>query len=216
MKNISENQLLNTKLSRTFKRQAGRFFTLLCIGIGVALTVSAQDNAPKVNIVTNGSFEQKIIVGGKSTPEGWGFFGTTNTITGAYMMDGDQQVHSGTRAVSITVPPPDTAVNGMRLSGPIEVKPGAAYSVEGWIKTSKCTEGTGKGAWLWVTAAEDQNGKPGNVIGGSGIFVTGTQDWRESSTQIYIPRNIRRLRIACRLDGSGTASFDDVTISRIE
>ena len=192
-----------------------RLFPLVCLGIGGLLiaAVTAQNNATGTNVLPNGSFEREVIVGEKSNPVGWSFFGTTNTITGVYLMDGGQQVYSGKRAVSINVPPPGAAVNGMWLSVPIEVKPGAAYSVEGWIKTRECT---GTGAWLWITAAEDLNGKPGNVIGGSGIFVTGTQDWRESSAQIYIPRNIRRLRIACRLDGCGTASFDDLTISRIE
>lgn len=177
----------------------------------------AQNRATTVNVVPNGSFEvESSVGGGKLNPEGWGFYGMTNTITGVYVLDGGKEVHSESKSVSIVGKEgtPD-ATCGMWLSVPIELKPGAAYSVVGWIKTSECT---GKGAWLWITSCEDENGKPvGGVTasGGAAPFFTGTEDWREWSWTIYT-KNIRRVRIACRLDGPGAAWFDDIQISKSE
>ncbi len=196
---IQLNRLLNLEVA------------LACLSILAFSSLGDQSD-----ILPNGSFEQETTDKGKSTPRGWWFpHAAGTTYTGVYVQDDKSSIHSGKRAVCVvgneTTPPNGTSA--MWLSGPIDVKPGAAYAVTGWIKTSGCS---GKGAWLWITAAEDQNGKHGDVVGGETLFFTGTEEWRESSMQIYIPRNIRRLRIACRLDGPGTASFDDVSVSRIE
>jgi hypothetical protein len=216
---MAGNELLKTKLTRIYKRQACRFFMLFCLGIGCSVTVSAQDSAAKANIAPNGSFEQESVSEGKPIPEGWWFPGQAN-ITGAYITDGGQQVHSGKKAVSITIPAPaDKAANAMWLSEPIEVKSGSAYSIEAWIKTLECAEGAPpKGAWLWVLGYTEKNGQvkgPGQFARPQQFF-SGTQDWREYSVSIIIAKDIHWLRIACRLDGSGTAYFDDLVISKME
>ncbi len=195
-------------------------FIILCMeacSLLAALSGSAQDNATNVNIATNGSFEQEKNEAGKSNPEGWGFFGTTNTVTGAYMMEG-QQVHSGKKGVCITIAkdtPTGTDAYGMWLSGFSEVKPGMAYSIEAWIRTAECT---GKGAWIWILGYAEKGGevRGAGEIKDPSLFFSGTQDWREWSTSVLIDRNVHWLRIACRLDGAGTASFDDVVVSKIE
>ncbi|MEI8245325.1 MAG: hypothetical protein WCI51_05805 [Lentisphaerota bacterium] len=219
MKNIAGNEFLNTNLLRTFKRQANCFFVLLSFGIASSITVSAEDNATtatKVNIVSNGSFELETVANGTSTPVGWRFGASDNiAVTGAYIMD-DKQAHSGKGAVSITTPSPDAAVYGMWISEPFEVQPGTTYSIEAWIKTSECA--VGKGAWLWVLGYSDKKGDvkvPGNYAHPMQLL-TGTQDWRKLSASIIIAKDIHWLRIACRLDGAGTALFDDVIISQTE
>ncbi len=194
-----------------------RLFPLWCLGMGCLFitVVTAQNSAPSAGVLPNGSFElEKPAGGGKLNPEGWGFYGMTNTCAGVYVVDGVQQVHSGSRAVSISE---GTAVKsyGIWLSDLFEVKPGTAYSIEGWIKTEQCT---GQGAWLWVIGYEEK-GEKEQGFGTSArppLFFSGTQDWREWSMEIYIAKNIHWLRIACRLDGLGAAWFDDIKVSKVE
>jgi hypothetical protein len=191
---------------------------LLCVGVGILLSAfaMAQDNAPDTNLLPNGSFEVETGAGGgKIKPEEWGFFSVTKNYQGIYV-DDTSQVHSGERAVSIigeeTTEPGPCA---MWLSGVFEVKPGTAYSIVGWIRTSECT---GKGAWLWVNAYEEKDGKAQGHITFSEppAAFSGTEDWQEYSAQIYIPKKTQWLRIACRLDGPGTASFDDIQVIKSE
>ena len=191
---------------------------LLCIGIGLFLSALgvAQDSAPDTSLLPNGSFELEASAGGgKLKPEGWGFFPMTKSYTGIYVGD-MSQAHSGERAASIigdgTTEPVTSA---MWLSDLVEVKPGTAYSIVGWIKTSECT---GKGAWLWINAYEQKDGKAeGHVtFAKPPVFFSGTEDWQEWSAQIYIPNNVHFLKVACRLDGPGTAWFDDIQVTKGE
>ncbi|MFA6569251.1 MAG: hypothetical protein WCS96_13645 [Victivallales bacterium] len=193
-----------------------RFMVCLGVGILLAALAVAQDSAPDTNLIPNGSFEVETGAGeGQLKPEGWGFNYSTKNYKGIYV-DDSSQGHSGERSVSIigdeTTEPGPCA---MWLSGMIKVKPGTAYSVIGWIKTSECA---GKGAWLWVIAYEEENGKAeGKVTSAKPpVLFSGTEDWQEWSAQIYIPNKTRWLRIACRLDGPGAAWFDDIQVSELE
>jgi hypothetical protein len=189
-------------------------------GAPPSAAVPAPVDATSNHLVSNGSFEQELLVEGKPAPAGsWEFFGfdKTRAMAGAYATDGGPRAHSGKRAVSITIPKDtaDATANGMWLSGWIEVRPGTAYAVEAWIKTSACT---GKGAWLWMLGYAEKNGAvrgPGKITQPLQFF-SGTQDWREWPASILIAREVHWLRIACRLDGAGTASFDDVTVLKME
>jgi hypothetical protein len=188
------------------------------MGFLFGTNATAQTSAGSEGPLSNGSFEQEgIAAGGKSHPEGWMFFSDTNAFTGAYV-DGKSQVHSGERAVSIMGEETTAGdSSAMWLSDSVEVKPGSAYSVEGWIQTSKCI---GKGAWLWILPYEEKDGKE---LATEGVgyerpikFVSGAEDWMEWSAVISIPQNVHWLRIACRLDGPGTAWFDDIKVSKPE
>gem|GEM_PF-5635394 len=173
--------------------------------------------AQSQNILPNGSFESEAMKDGKPYPESWGFFPTTDAYTGAMVLGDKSQVHSGENAVSITgdeTAQSDTSTMWM-ASDPIKVTPDTAYSLSGWIKTANCN---GKGAWLWIIPFEKIASEDGEVVEGEiscaspyAVF-TGTEDWQEWSAEIHVKGATRWLRIACRLDGPGTATFDDILL----
>lgn len=91
------------------------------------------------------------------------------------------------------------------------VLPNTTYTLTGWVKTNGVTAPAGEGAYYAIGFADNA----GNWLGVSTYtnVVTGTQGWNLVSVTVTSPANAASATVSARLNGAGTAWFDDVTLN---
>jgi hypothetical protein len=112
---------------------------------------------------------------------------------------------SGAASGKITVP--DTGVVGLVPNAKVPVGPGT-YTYATWVKTQGVKTG---GAYLDILFFDAAN----KLIGGDNKFyaAAGTNDWHKVTGTLATPANATQAEIHVRLDGAGTAWFDDLTLA---
>ena len=155
-------------------------------------------------LLTNGDFE----IGGPTDAAGWGpAHGCCSYVAGAG--------RNGTRALfcNVTRDAPRQLV-----SQPVDLKPGARYLVEGWIRTEDVAGGAnGNGGVKLSVQWRTADGKP--AVGKFSRKKTGTSaGWEKMSFGVLVPENA----VDCRFEPvfqhgvTGRAWFDDLSIRPID
>ncbi|WP_367765539.1 hypothetical protein [Arthrobacter sp. HS15c] len=147
-------------------------------------------------VISNPGFEL-----GGTMPSGW----RQATWAGSGTASRDTAVfRSGTAAGKITVP--TTGVVGLVTNARIPVGTGT-YTYATWVKTDGVKAG---GAYLDVLFFDAAN----KLVGGDHKYyaAAGTNDWHPVSASLATPANATQVEIQVRLDGAGTAWFDDLTL----
>lgn len=138
---------------------------------------------------------------GKGGAKGWSVYrnGKWSVVAG--------EGRNGTRAVHCT----DAGKGGWTTQW-VDVKPGKAYRVEGWIRT----EGVeGRGARVDF-AWNDEKGRRIGVATSRGI--TGTTGWTEVSFTAYVTDDAKKCLIGMPVTGNGAGKvwYDDLRITPID
>jgi hypothetical protein len=142
---------------------------------------------------------------------GW----TTSTWRGSGDVVGDSSVaHAGESSLRLTAHPngTDGSVVGVTLTGSNRPLVGqGTYRVSAWCKTQDVAA---PGACLDVLFYDDE----GSVVRGDQKFFagTGTHDWEQVAAEVATPAGASRIRVDLRVDGVGTAWFDDVVLKHLD
>ena len=150
------------------------------------------------NLIVNPSMDA-----GSGNPHGWTpgrFFGTDNKGTFATTKEGQK----GSTCVSISKSTSPAAWD----ASPLPVDPDKKYTLTAWIKTKDAT-GKSIAAMYWY------NGNQWGVVGTRTTqSITGTQDWTKVTVTGKPPKDAALVRVnLISEDNSGTAWFDDVTLT---
>ncbi|MDF2922942.1 MAG: hypothetical protein K0R57_1856 [Paenibacillaceae bacterium] len=154
--------------------------------------------------VPNAGFELNPINANTWSAFNWG---GSPTVTWA----GDA-VHSGDHSLKVTNA--ITAIGGVNkdlISNRIAVSPNKSYTLKGWIKTDAVISPKPSEGAYYAIGFSDSTGA---WIGGS-IYtnvLTGTNGWAQVSVTVTSPSNAAKATISARLNGSGTAWFDDLQL----
>lgn len=172
----------------------------------IALIVYFAANTPAENLLANPGFED--LAGDK--PARWDQFvqpmpGAVATLT--------DTAHGGHYGVQLHIPTPyeKEPLNNwsQNIMGDFA---GATLRVSGYIRVEEATE-----AALLVQLWRK---KPWGVLGAAttstDMPVYGTQDWQEVSLEVAVPEGVDFVTLRCILKGSGTAWFDDLSVTRVE
>ena len=148
-------------------------------------------------VITNAGFEA-----GGALPSGW-----KQTIwTGSGVASRDTTVsRTGGASGKVTVPATGGVV-GLGPTARIPVGPGT-YSYGTWVKTEGVKTG---GAYLDVLFFD----AAGKLVGGDNKYyaAAGTNDWHQVTASLATPANATQAEVQVRVDGAGTAWFDDLTL----
>ncbi|WP_105969502.1 carbohydrate binding domain-containing protein [Streptomyces geranii] len=127
----------------------------------------------------------------------WAGSGTTSRDTGVH--------RTGTASAKVTIPTSGTV--GWVTSAKIPVDQGT-YTYGAWIRTDGV--GTNK-AYLDVLFFNASGG----LVGGDNKFYAsaGTHDWEQVTARLTTPATATQIEIHLRLEGAGTAWFDDLTLT---
>ncbi|MBS1907783.1 MAG: Tat pathway signal sequence domain protein [Actinobacteria bacterium] len=141
---------------------------------------------------------------------GWSV--TTWRGTGAVTAD-PSVARTGDASLKVTADPNGTSgsVVGVSLGAPSRPIIGSgSYRVSVWCRTEALAA---PGAYLDVLYYTDS----GTLVKGDQKFfaATGTHDWQELSATLPTPAGATRMRIDLRVEGSGTAWFDDVGLDLV-
>ncbi|MDO0916602.1 hypothetical protein QQM39_39025 [Streptomyces sp. DT2A-34] len=126
----------------------------------------------------------------------WGGSGTASR---------DTEVHrTGTASARITIP--SSGVVGWVPQAKVPVGQGT-YTYGAWIRT----EGVVKSAYLDILFFD----AAGKLVGGDNKFyaASGTHDWEHVTATLTTPGTAASVEVQVRLDGAGTAWFDDLTLT---
>ncbi|RKP51363.1 hypothetical protein D7Z26_16315 [Cohnella endophytica] len=152
--------------------------------------------------IPNGDFELNPI-----NANGWNTFTWSGSPTITWATD---DKHGGTRSLKVV-----SASNGFgganKDGSRIPVTANTSYTLTGWVKTNGVSSPAGEGAYFAIGFADNA----GNWLGGSTYtnVITGTQGWSLVSVTVTSPANAATATISARLNGTGTAWFDDVTLN---
>ncbi len=143
--------------------------------------------------IPNSGFET---LNADGTPSDW-----TPTTSGGTLTSDQNVKYGGDYSARITS---DTYYAYNSCDKDITVKPYTRYLISGYIKTSNVTTPYATGAILNLQGNAEQLGVNTNSL-------AGTQEW----TQVYkywYSGNNTSLKIRCRLEGTGTAWFDNIKV----
>ncbi|PJJ61877.1 carbohydrate binding domain-containing protein [Compostimonas suwonensis] len=152
-------------------------------------------------VVSNSGFESDPI-----DANGWDTFSWSGSPAITWATD---QVHGGSRSLRVTNA--SSAFGGVNRDGNrVPVEASTSYTLEGWVRTDSVSSPTGEGAY-WAIGFADA---AGNWIGTSTYtdVLSATHDWTQVSATVTSPANAAYATIGARLNGTGTAWFDDVTL----
>jgi hypothetical protein len=152
--------------------------------------------------LTNGDFELNPI-----NANGWNTFSWSGSPVITWATD---EKHGGARALKVTQS--SSAFGGLNKdSNRVTVLPNTSYTLTGWIKTTGVVASAGEGAYFAVGFADGA----GSWIGTSTYtnVLTGTQGWTLVTVTVTSPANAATATVSTRLNGTGTAWFDDVTLN---
>jgi hypothetical protein len=128
----------------------------------------------------------------------------------------DAEAHSGRRSLQIArsfdaAPPPNTNRPHWRTwPPPVEVRPGEAYRLSGWLKCARL--GLRAGATVSLLFLDE---KKARIPGAMARMESGTQphDWQLVATTAVAPAAARFLEIGFSLHGEGDVYCDDLALS---
>ena len=172
----------------------------------LCLIALAAASASADNLVANPGFED--LAGDK--PARWDQF--VQPMPGAVAELSDA-AHDGTYAVQLHIPAPyaKEPVNNwsQNIIGGFG---GQTLRVSGFIRVEEAKE-----AAIWLQLWRK---KPWGVLGAASTSIDmpvyGTQDWQEVSMEVPVPEGADFVTLRCVLMGSGTAWFDDLSVTRVE
>ena len=172
------------------------------LGLIILVAVSASAE----NLVANPGFED--LAGDK--PARWDHF--VQPMPGAEARLSDT-AHDGAYAVQLHIPAPyeKEPVNNWSQNIMGEFG-GKTLRVSGYIRVEEAKEAT---IWLQLWRK-----KPWGVLGAASTSIDspvyGTQDWQEVSMDVPVPEGADFVTLRCVLMGSGTAWFDDLSVTLAE
>lgn len=166
----------------------------------------AATGASAENLLANPGFED--LAGDK--PARWDQFVQPMPGAAAKLTD---TAHGGNYAVQLHIPTPyakDPLNNwSQNIMGDFA---GATLRISGFIRVEEAKE-----AALLVQLWRK---KPWGVLGAAttstDMPVYGTQDWQEVSMEVAVPEGVDFVTLRCILKGSGSAWFDDLSVTRVE
>ncbi|MBE3583173.1 MAG: carbohydrate binding domain-containing protein [Limnochordaceae bacterium] len=168
------------------------------------------------NLLVNPSFE--IDKDANGVPDGWKVEWQWASAPNRVVLD--SSVHQeGSRSVRVDLLDPSVAPPwGGRMYQDVPVTPGATYQFSGWLKLQgwqAATQKEGLGFRAWEQYDDGSwNDVPFYL---SDELFTGDFDWRQFTTTIEIPSNVKTLRIALWSNpGTGTAWWDNLELVRIK
>ncbi|MEC2158347.1 polysaccharide lyase family 8 super-sandwich domain-containing protein [Virgibacillus halodenitrificans] len=187
-------------------RRAGFFIVAVLVFYLVIFNGNEQANAKESTGVENSGFEltaQKEANWDDTRAIGWNVWKPTGNPT-VYVTN--ENFHSGSYALKIAA----TKEGRAAVSQDVQVEGGQTYKFSAWIKTENVT--SEQGARLRATYYTGNTQL--DLIYSS--KVTGTNDWTYIEEIITPPKNVDRIRVQNFLErGTGTAFFDDVTLTKI-
>ncbi|MFD9327708.1 Tat pathway signal protein [Streptomyces sp. NPDC060065] len=139
---------------------------------------------------------------GTAFPTGW----RGNTWTGAGTASRDATVSHGGGTASAKITIPSAGVVGLFPAARITVDQGT-YTYGAWVRE----EGTAaQGAYLDVLFFD----AAGKLVGGDNKYFAsgGTHDWEQVTATLPTPAAATQIEVQVRLQGAGTAWFDDLTL----
>ena len=172
----------------------------------ISLILLFAANASAENLVANPGFED--LAGDK--PARWDHFVQPMPGADAALSD---SAHGGAYAVKLHIPAPyeKEPVNNwsQNIMGDFG---GKTLRVSGFIRVEDAKEAT---IWLQLWRK-----KPWGVLGAASTSIDmpvyGTQDWQEVSMDVPVPEGADFVTLRCVLMGSGTAWFDDLSVTLAE
>ena len=81
-------------------------------------------------------------------------------------------------------------------------------TLSGWIRTQEWSAASA-GLWIRVEGAGRELAYASNLVGGR----VGATVWQRLEVQVYVDERAERIVIGARLEGLGTAWFDDLALS---
>lgn len=185
----------------TYLKRPLHFFTLrltLTLLIGLAGFAQAEEQSIPQHPFSNGDFEQAITI-----PSAW--LPVTPKIEGAKVTYGVSSLsHTGRQSALIEVAP-DSTVNWYTLEQRVEpVSFGQTYRFSCWIKTDKVD----KGAGAYVAVNIMAPGRDERLGYTESERVIGTADWTQVVSFVYVPRDVKVVKLCLILNGTGRAWFD--------
>jgi len=169
---------------------------------GPTVTPTPPAPAPSINLAPNPGVE--IDSNGDKKPDSW----FTNVWSSdpskiAFIWATDQK-YGGTYSVKITSTDPNGNARWMTDRN-IAVIPGKSYSFNAYIKTSGLSKTAHMAVTFWDSSFKYIPGGGTNQIGG-------TAAWTQAKGTAVAPSGAAYARIELRMDGAGTAWFDEVTL----
>lgn len=150
----------------------------------------------------NGSVE----LGSGDTPDGWSHDAADDEHRALWS---DENPHSGKRCLkTIVTPGAEATWIATRQSG-IHIVGGARYRVEAWVRAENVK---GSAGWyLHVGNAQNSMLSAPMLTAGDGTF-----DWKKVAHEFTAPDDADRLSLGTVLRGTGTAWFDDLSLTCLE
>jgi len=146
----------------------------------------------------NGGFEQ----GADDSPTSWR---EVDTDAAHRMTWSTESPHSGKRCARCDVDEGATPNWVKYIQEGIHVLPNADYRLEAWVKAKGA-----KGTVGWFIHV---HGDKPMVLNNMAKMGDGTYDWRKATIEFHTPPDAVRLTIGTVLRGTGTAWFDDATLT---
>lgn len=178
---------------------------LLTLLLGSAF--AADEVTPKINLpFRNGDFEQANTVPSPWTP-------LAHHVEGAKVTYGMSTIsHNGNQSAMIEVAP-DSKIFWYGFDQRVcPVQYGEVYQFTCWIKTENVTNGAG--AYVGIELM-DPNKAYDRISANDSDRFTGTTDWSQSNTFVFVPKGVHTLKINLVLHGTGRAYFDDAQLKRV-
>lgn len=151
---------------------------------------------PSANLAPDPGFESTPI-----NANGWVINPFTNSPTFTWSAS---TVHGGSHSAQIS----GTSCLGWFASSQAAVTSGAAYTFSSWVNTSGVT---GAGATV-VLSEFDSSGAW--IRNDTTPALTGTNGWTYLSGSVTLASNCAKVLLDLYLNGSGTATFDDVSVTK--
>jgi hypothetical protein len=119
-------------------------------------------------------------------------------------------VHSGTYSAKVVNATGDDSGYAMSGNYRVGITAGKNYTVGAWIKTSNVA--SGNGARIFAQFYNSSGVSTGSQMWSAST--SGTVDWTNKTINITAPSDAATIDIEVRLQGAGTAWFDDVTLTQ--
>ncbi|MHB8897447.1 MAG: glycoside hydrolase domain-containing protein [Thermoguttaceae bacterium] len=152
--------------------------------------------------LVNGSVE----LGSGDTPDGWQHDEPDPQHRALWS---DENPRSGRRCLKTVVAPDAEAAWIATRQGEIHIVAGARYRVEAWVRAEQ-VEGAA-GWYLHIGNAENSMLSAPTLTAGEGSF-----DWKRVTLDFTAPDGANLLSLGTVLRGTGTAWFDDVSLTCLE
>lgn len=150
--------------------------------------------------LVNGGFEF-----GDDVPIGWYRQAEDTSHRVAWVTE---QPRSGRRCGRATVDPGAEATGVQWVQTGLVISPGVRYQLTGWVRAKDV-----KGSAGWYIHVHGDKPMVINQVASAG---DGTYDWREVTIDLTTPDDAKLAAVGTMLHGTGTAWFDDVSLSPLD